>query len=66
MVASVDFMNRASTIPAVPSHPMERMPDRFHVRLLRPFDQPHHEEPSLPRPGDADGAGAVVSATPAS
>ena len=37
VVASVDFMNRVSTIPAVPSRPMERLPDRFHVRLLRPL-----------------------------
>ena len=37
MVSSVDFMNRVSTIPAVPSRPMERLPDRFHVRLLRPL-----------------------------
>jgi AhpD family alkylhydroperoxidase len=37
VVASVDFMNRASTIPAVPPQGMERIPDRLHVRLLRPL-----------------------------
>jgi AhpD family alkylhydroperoxidase len=37
VVASVDFMNRASTIPAIPSAGIERMPDQLHVRLLRPL-----------------------------
>lgn len=36
VAAATDFMNRASTIPAVPSHGMERLPDRFHIRILRP------------------------------
>lgn len=37
VVASSDFMNRASTIPAVPPYAMERLPDSFRVRLLRPL-----------------------------
>jgi len=37
VVAATDFMNRASTIPAIPWHGVERTPDRFHVRLLRPL-----------------------------
>jgi AhpD family alkylhydroperoxidase len=37
VAAATDFMNRASTIPAVPSHGMERLPEQFHVRFLRPL-----------------------------
>ncbi len=37
VVASTDFMNRASTIPAIPWLGVERIPDRLHVRLLRPL-----------------------------
>ena len=36
-VAMTDFNNRAYTIPAIPARPIERMPDRLHVRLLRPL-----------------------------
>lgn len=36
-VAVSDFMNRAYTIPAIPSRPFERMPDQLHMRLLRPL-----------------------------
>jgi len=36
-VAATDFFNRAHTIPAIPARPMERMPDRLHMRLLRPL-----------------------------
>src|SRR5712691_1130542 len=36
-VASTDFSNRANTILAIPSLPLERMPDRLHMRLLRPL-----------------------------
>jgi AhpD family alkylhydroperoxidase len=37
VVASADFLNRVHTIPAIPSRPMEKMPDRLHMRLLRPL-----------------------------
>jgi AhpD family alkylhydroperoxidase len=37
VVAVIDFMNRASTIPAVPSRGVEQVPDQLHVRLLRPL-----------------------------
>ena len=37
VVAITDFNNRAHTIPAVPAHPIERIPDQFHMRLLRPL-----------------------------
>jgi AhpD family alkylhydroperoxidase len=36
-VAVTDFANRAHTIPAIPSEPLERMPDQLLVRLLRPL-----------------------------
>jgi AhpD family alkylhydroperoxidase len=36
-VAATDFSNRAHTIPAIPSRGIERLPDRWHVRLLRPL-----------------------------
>jgi AhpD family alkylhydroperoxidase len=36
-VASTDFSNRAHTIPAIPSRPIERIPDQLHMRLLRPL-----------------------------
>jgi len=36
-VAVSDFNNRVHTIPAIPSRPMERMPEQIHVRLLRPL-----------------------------
>jgi alkylhydroperoxidase family enzyme len=32
-----DFYNRVSTIPAIPPHTLERMPDQIVVRLLRPL-----------------------------
>jgi AhpD family alkylhydroperoxidase len=35
--ALTDFSNRAHTIPAIPAQPIERMPDRLHLRLLRPL-----------------------------
>src|SRR5690606_34558777 len=37
VVAKVDFSNRAHTIAAIPSRPMERLPDRLHIRLFRPL-----------------------------
>jgi alkylhydroperoxidase family enzyme len=37
VVATTDFLNRLHTIPAIPSRTLERMPDQFHVRLLRPL-----------------------------
>ena len=36
-VASTDFSNRAHTIPAIPSRPLERIPDQLHMRLFRPL-----------------------------
>lgn len=36
-VATTDFSNRAHTIPAIPSRPLERLPDQLHMRLLRPL-----------------------------
>jgi AhpD family alkylhydroperoxidase len=36
VAAVMDFMNRASTIPAIPFYDVERMPERLRVRLLRP------------------------------
>jgi AhpD family alkylhydroperoxidase len=36
-VAITDFSNRANTIPAIPARPMERMPEQWHMRLLRPL-----------------------------
>ena len=36
-VAITDFSNRASTIPAIPTRPLERMPEQWHMRLLRPL-----------------------------
>lgn len=35
--AVTDFSNRATTIPAIPAYPIESMPDRLYVRLLRPL-----------------------------
>jgi AhpD family alkylhydroperoxidase len=35
--AATDFSNRALTIPAIPAHPIERIPDQLHIRLLRPL-----------------------------
>jgi len=37
VVASNDFANRATTITAVPAHRLERLPERLHMRLLRPL-----------------------------
>jgi AhpD family alkylhydroperoxidase len=36
-VAVTDFSNRASTLAALPTRPMERMPEQWHMRLLRPL-----------------------------
>jgi AhpD family alkylhydroperoxidase len=36
-VAITDFSNRAHSIPAVPTRPIERLPDQLHMRLLRPL-----------------------------
>jgi AhpD family alkylhydroperoxidase len=36
-VAITDFSNRASTIAALPTRPLERMPEQWHMRLLRPL-----------------------------
>jgi alkylhydroperoxidase family enzyme len=37
VVGLTDFMNRVNTIPAIPSHTLERMPGQIHMRLLRPL-----------------------------
>ena len=37
VVASTDFSNRATTITAVPARKLERLPERLHMRLLRPL-----------------------------
>jgi AhpD family alkylhydroperoxidase len=37
VAASINFMNRASTAPAIPPYGVERLPSQFHVRLLRPL-----------------------------
>jgi len=37
VVGVTDFANRATTITAVPARGMERMPGRWHMRLLRPL-----------------------------
>ena len=36
-VAVTDFSNRVHTIPAIPVRAIERIPDRLHIRLLRPL-----------------------------
>ncbi|MEO8080366.1 MAG: hypothetical protein ABI641_07540 [Caldimonas sp.] len=45
-VAITDFHNRVHTIPAIPSRPLERMPDQLMARLMRPlmdrFMRSHH------------------------
>src|SRR5262245_36382925 len=35
--AVMDFLNRVHTIPAIPTRPVERMPEQLHIRLLRPL-----------------------------
>jgi alkylhydroperoxidase family enzyme len=35
--AAMDFLNRVHTIPALPTRPVERMPEQIHLRLLRPL-----------------------------
>jgi alkylhydroperoxidase family enzyme len=37
VVGTTDFANRVHTIPAIPTRPIERMPERLHMRLLRPL-----------------------------
>jgi AhpD family alkylhydroperoxidase len=37
VVGTTDFSNRAHTIPAIPSRPIERIPERLHMRLFRPL-----------------------------
>lgn len=37
VVATTDFLNRVHSIPAIPSRPLERMPDQLPIRLLRPL-----------------------------
>jgi AhpD family alkylhydroperoxidase len=37
VVAKTDFHNRVYTIPAIPTRPFERMPEQWHMWLLRPL-----------------------------
>src|SRR5262245_23367093 len=37
VAAMMDFMNRSSTIAAIPPHGLERLPDRLHMRIFRPL-----------------------------
>jgi alkylhydroperoxidase family enzyme len=37
VVAFLDFSNRAHTIPAIPTRPVERIPDQLLMRLIRPL-----------------------------
>jgi len=37
VAAAINFMNRASTVPAIPPYTMEQLPRALHVRLLRPL-----------------------------
>jgi alkylhydroperoxidase family enzyme len=37
VVAVADFFNRVYTISAIPAHTLERMPEQFHMWLLRPL-----------------------------
>jgi AhpD family alkylhydroperoxidase len=37
VVANTDFLNRLHTMLAIPSRSMERMPEQWHMRLLRPL-----------------------------
>ena len=37
VVGVTDFLNRVNTIAAIPAHTLERMPEQFHMRLLRPL-----------------------------
>jgi alkylhydroperoxidase family enzyme len=36
-VAITDFSNRVHTIPAIPTRPLERMPEQWFMRLMRPL-----------------------------
>src|SRR5215472_1709223 len=36
-VAVTDFTNRVSTIAALPTRPLEQMPEQWHMRLMRPL-----------------------------
>jgi AhpD family alkylhydroperoxidase len=36
-VALTDFSNRLNSIPAIPTQMLERLPEQWHVRLLRPL-----------------------------
>ena len=36
VVANTDFSNRLHTLPAIPVHRIERLPERLHTRLIRP------------------------------
>jgi AhpD family alkylhydroperoxidase len=37
VVAETDFSNRAHTFAAIPARPLEELPHRWHMRLLRPL-----------------------------
>lgn len=51
VVASVCFANRTSTFAAIPPQKMERLPDRWYIRLLRPLLRRHMERKLERRPG---------------
>jgi AhpD family alkylhydroperoxidase len=61
-VAVTDFGNRASTIPAIPAQPMERLPDQWHMRLMRPLMA--HLLNSRRRAGAAPAPGEVPASPP--
>jgi alkylhydroperoxidase family enzyme len=61
--------NRISTLPAIPPEPMEQMPDRWMVRLARPFlawmmrrHRPQRLAIASPEPSDADPFSYLVRA----
>jgi alkylhydroperoxidase family enzyme len=61
--------NRIATLPAIPPGPVERMPDRWAIRLARPLlawmmrrHQPQRLESSPPEPSDADPFSYLVRA----
>ena len=59
-VASTDFSNRVHTIPAIPPRSFEELPDRLHMRLLRPLQPyPGHSHPNVPA-----GSNAYANASP--
>lgn len=66
--AMADFHNRAVTIPAIPAHPVESLPDRFFIRLLRPLlglivkRHRYRGRPTAPEPVPPYAYGRLVAA----